>query len=46
MSKTGKPTGELAAHNGEVMFPSGTGFMVHNKITLPDGRTIIQMTEI
>jgi hypothetical protein len=29
-----------------VMFPAGTGFMVHNKITLPNGRVIIQMTEI
>ncbi|WP_459546254.1 hypothetical protein [Nocardia sp. X0981] len=46
VSKTGAQLGEYAPRPDDVMFPSGTGFMVHNKITLPNGRVIIQMTEI
>ncbi|WP_327149325.1 hypothetical protein [Nocardia sp. NBC_01329] len=46
VSKTGKPVGQYATRPDEVMFPSGTGFMVHDKIVLPNGRVIIQMTEI
>ncbi|MFI5721108.1 hypothetical protein [Nocardia sp. NPDC051750] len=46
VSKTGAQLGEHAPRPDDVMFPAGTGFMVHNKITLPNGRVIIQMTEI
>ncbi|MEU4312394.1 hypothetical protein [Nocardia sp. NPDC024068] len=46
VSKTGKPVGEHSGLDDEVLFGSGTPFMVHNKIIGPDGRVIIQMTEI
>ncbi|WP_197039724.1 hypothetical protein [Nocardia carnea] len=46
VSKTGVQLGEHAPRPDDVMFPSGTGFMVHNRIPLPNGRVIIQMTEI
>lgn len=46
VSKTGKVLGPTGPRPDDVVFPSGTGFLVHNKITLPNGRIIIQMTEI
>ncbi|MEV0110688.1 hypothetical protein AB0H42_30735 [Nocardia sp. NPDC050799] len=46
VSKTGVRLGEYAPRPDDVMFPSGTGFMVHDRIVLPNGRVIIQMTEI
>lgn len=46
VSKTGRPVGEHSGLDDEVLFQSGTPFMVHNKIVTPDGKTIIQMTEI
>ncbi len=46
VSKTGKPVGEYATRPDEVMFGPNTPFMVHEVVTLPNGRTIVQMTEI
>ncbi|MBF6349006.1 hypothetical protein IU448_08225 [Nocardia flavorosea] len=46
VSKTGKPVGEYSGMDDEVLFASGTPFMVRNSFPGPDGKWIVQMTEI